>query len=206
MQFVFDLDGTLLDSEKGILDSLRFSINKHAPAYLPKIHKGLIGPPISKILKKIIGSEYLIEVISQEFRRHYDNSAELKTDLFPGVYEGLKELKKKNKLFVSTNKPFTPTKKILHKLKIDDYFYKIYSSGSEGLMNKREIVHKISSNSKDFKPIVIGDSPDDYESAKRNNLNFVYCSYGYGFLNDSDKDISVVNSSEELFSFLIKLQ
>jgi phosphoglycolate phosphatase len=205
LQFIFDLDGTLLDSEKGILDSLRFSINKHAPIYLPKIHKGLIGPPISKILKKIIISDHLIEVISLEFRRHYDDSADLKTGLFPGVYDGLKELKNKNKLFVSTNKPLIPTKKILHKLNIDDCFFKIYSSGSKGFKSKKEIVNNVLSNSNDFKSIVIGDSSDDYESAKRHNLNFIYCSYGYGYLNGIDKDITVVNSSEELFSYLTKL-
>ncbi len=52
--FIFDLDGTLLDSQEGVMSSLKFCIGKHAPSYLSKLHKGLIGPPISTLLKEIM--------------------------------------------------------------------------------------------------------------------------------------------------------
>jgi phosphoglycolate phosphatase len=206
LQLIFDLDGTLLDSQKGILHSLKYSINKHAPVYASQIHKGLIGPPIKVLLRQIIHNEELIEAISLEFRDHYDNNAASITKLFPGVYNGLKELNKINKLFVSTNKPQIPTTRILEKLQIDKFFCKILTSDSKGCNSKIGIVNKILATNNESKSIVIGDSYDDYESAKSNKINFIYCNYGYGDIKNNHKEIRTVNSSKELFSFLSKLK
>jgi phosphoglycolate phosphatase len=204
VQYIFDLDGTLLDSQKGILDSLKYSINKHAPIYLPKINKGLIGPPINILLRKIISSEQLIEAISLEFRNHYDDKAASVTKLFPGVYKGLEELNINNKLFISTNKPLIPTMKILYELEIDKFFCKILTIDSEGCSSKTEIVNKILSENDASESVVIGDSTDDYESAKGNKINFIYCSYGYGYIKNNHKKIMTINSSKDLFGFLAK--
>jgi phosphoglycolate phosphatase len=209
---IFDLDGTLLESHEGILYSLRFAIGKHAPAFLPKLHQKLIGPPISVILREISVDEELIRVISEEFRWHYDSVGVLKTKLLPGVYVGLQELSGLNDLFVSTNKPLFPTKKVLKLLKIDHFFDDIYTIDSGKFKNKSDIVSEIllknevltNSNSNTGTGIVIGDSSDDFRSAIDNKLDFIYCSYGYGTI-QKITNLRIAPSPSKMFNLLLEL-
>jgi phosphoglycolate phosphatase len=202
--FIFDLDGTLLDSQEGVMSSLKFCISKHAPSYLPQLHKGLIGPPISTLLKEIMSDEELIKTISAEFRVHYDSKGVLKTKLFPGVYEGLERLSKYDKLFVSTNKPWKPTKKILDMLEINKYFHEILTIDSGCFGNKSDMVSKILTTNDAISSVVIGDSIDDFESAVDNQLDFIYCSYGYGFIQNT-KSIKVAPSVNKMFDTLLTM-
>jgi phosphoglycolate phosphatase len=203
--YIFDLDGTLLDSQQGVLYSLQFSISKHAPDYLPLIHKGLIGPPISVLLKKIISDESLIEAISIEFRSHYDNIGYLKTKLFIGVYDGLKELSKHSKLFVATNKPWKSSQKILSMLKIDIFFDAIITIDSEGIENKSDMASNILLTNGNKPCVLVGDSIDDFEAAKNNQIDFIYCSYGYGLIQNV-KGIEIASSAKQMFTSLLAIQ
>ena len=205
MQFIFDLDGTLLDSQSTVLDSLKYSIGKHAPIYLNKLHKGLIGPPILDLLGRIMSNKDLISAISMEFRAHYDNKGVLETKLFPGVYQGLQELSKDNTILISTNKPLVPTKKILNLLKISSFICNAVTIDSGNFRNKSDIVKKILSKNNKSNSIVIGDSIDDYESAKHNGIDFIYCSYGYGYVDCKSQSIATVETSNALFRLLNRL-
>ncbi|MBT4731853.1 HAD hydrolase-like protein [Candidatus Woesearchaeota archaeon] len=202
--FIFDLDGTLLDSQEGVMSSLKYCIGKHAPSYLPQLHKGLIGPPISILLKEIMSDEELIKTISAEFRVHYDEIGVMKTRLFPGVYEGLENLSKHQNLFVSTNKPWKPTKKILNMLEINEYFHEILTIDSGRFGNKSDMVSKILTTNDAISSVVIGDSIDDFESAVDNQLDFIYCSYGYGFIQNT-KGIKVAPSVNKMFDTLLTM-
>jgi len=199
--FIFDLDGTLLDSQEGVMSSLKFCIGKHAPSYLPQLHKGLIGPPISTLLKEIMSDEELIKVISAEFRVHYDSKGMLKTKLFPGVCDGLKKLSKYDKLFVSTNKPWKPTKKILDMLEINDYFHEILTIDSGCFGSKSDMVSKILTTNGKMPGVVIGDSIDDFRSATDSQLEFMYCSYGYGSIGNV-QNIEVAPTAKKMFNML----
>ena len=196
---IFDLDGTLLDSMIGILFSVECVLKKNAPEYVPFLNESIIGPPIKKILEGFISNPEVVTMLSKEFRFHYDSYGFIKTKLFEGVYTGLKNIKKSS-LYVSTNKPKIVTSKILSALDIEVFFNEIISIDSSTYLNKTEIVARIKSNNISKKIIVIGDSSDDYYSAKDNNCDFIFCSYGYGNLEDFR--IKSVNSSTELFSLL----
>ncbi len=199
--FIFDLDGTLLDSQEGVMSSLKFCIGKHAPSYLSKLHKGLIGPPISTLLKEIMSDEELIKTISAEFRVHYDEIGVMKTRLFPGVYEGLENLSKHQNLFVSTNKPWKPTKKILNILDIHKFFHEIYTIDLGNYSNKSDMVSEMLLKNDIVSGIVIGDSIDDFRSATDSQLEFMYCSYGYGSIGNVQK-IEVAPTAKKMFNML----
>ncbi|MBT6672553.1 MAG: HAD hydrolase-like protein [Lentimicrobiaceae bacterium] len=194
----------MLDSQEGVMSSLKYCIGKHAPSYLPQLHKGLIGPPISILLKEIMSDEELIKTISAEFRVHYDEIGVMKTRLFPGVYEGLENLSKHQNLFVSTNKPWKPTKKILNMLEINEYFHEILTIDSGRFGNKSDMVSKILTTNDAISSVVIGDSIDDFESAVDNQLDFIYCSYGYGFIQNT-KGIKVAPSVNKMFDTLLTM-
>jgi phosphoglycolate phosphatase len=151
-----------------------------------------------------MSDEELIKTISAEFRVHYDEIGVMKTRLFPGVYEGLENLSKHQNLFVSTNKPWKPTKKILNMLEINEYFHEILTIDSGRFGNKSDMVSKILTTNDAISSVVIGDSIDDFESAVDNQLDFIYCSYGYGFIQNT-KGIKVAPSVNKMFDTLLTM-
>jgi|LWDU01.1.fsa_nt_gi phosphoglycolate phosphatase len=212
MQFIFDLDGTLLDSQEGVLFSLEYVLNKHAPEYIPSLDRAktdtnipLIGPPIIKIFEGFIPDPKVVSLLSKKYRLHYDSCGFLKTKLFPGVYQGLQELSKDNTILVSTNKPSVPTKKIFDLLKINNFIHNTITIDSGNFRNKSDIVKKILSTNNKNNSVVIGDSFDDYESAKNNGVDFIYCSYGYGYIDYTNQSFTTVNNPEALFKVLKRL-
>ena len=199
---IFDLDGTLLDSQNGILFSLEYVLNKYAKEYLPFLDRTLIGPPIKTILEGFISDPKSVSLLSKRFRLHYDSCGFLKTHLFQGVYGGLTEISSFS-LYISTNKPEKVTKKILSRLEIDSFFNDIVCIDSASYRDKTEIVKSIIKHHSNHKIIVVGDSEDDYYSALHNNCNFLYCSYGYGDLSVENQNIKSINSVKELFSTIL---
>tara|TARA_B110000003_G_C16646608_1_gene532356 strand:- start:1161 stop:1781 length:621 start_codon:yes stop_codon:yes gene_type:complete len=199
--FIFDLDGTLLDSKTGILLSLEIVLKKYSPEALPFLNESIIGPPIKGMLDSLINDSSLVLDLAQHYRVHYDSVGFLETKLYHGVRVGLTQLDN-SLLFVSTNKPEKVALKILKKLKINNLFQKIICIDSGTFSNKAEIVKSIVCGTSNTNITVIGDSQDDYYSAKKNNCKFVFCDYGYGKLESNKKDYRIVNSASELFNYL----
>ena len=199
--FIFDLDGTLIDSKNGILISLEHVLLNNAPEYISCLNQSIIGPPIKGILAGFIEDDMLISKLSKEFRWHYDSIGFLSTVLYKDVLEGLSQLQN-SLLFISTNKPKIVTDKILKNLKIDKYFIDVVCIDSSSFVNKSQIVSSIINNVKIDEVTVIGDSIDDYLSAKDNNCNFIFCEYGYGAIESVHSHVKKVNSPKELFQFL----
>ena len=199
--FIFDLDGTLLDSKNGILFSLEVVLKKNSPEYLPFLNDSIIGPPINGMLENFIKDASLISKLAQQYRVHYDSIGFLDTKLYHGVKDGLYQLQN-SLLYVSTNKPEKVALKILKYLKKNILFDKIICIDSESFSNKVEIVDSIISGLNNTNIIVIGDSQDDYNSAKKNNCKFVFCDWGYGEIDKDKKDFKTVYSASELFNYL----
>jgi len=196
---IFDLDGTLLDSSDGILFSLKHVTSIYAPEYLSFIKTARIGPPIVKLLGDFIKNKNVIALLSKEFRLHYDEIGMLKTKLFPGVYNGLKDLSSSKRLYISTNKPKKVSLTILDNLGIRSFFSSVYATNIGKYKEKKDIVEEIIFKNVGSRGTVAGDSLDDYKSALSNGLDFVYCSYGYGKIDD---DVKCVHDAKELFSYL----
>lgn len=139
--FVFDLDGTLVDSLPGIawaIDSAFAECGLPVPSC---DLKRLIGPPIRKILAAISGTANTsrLDRLEQSFRRIYDSEGWRKTTCFNGVPELLRELLSKGaQLFVVTNKPAQATRKILHELNLAELFQEVACRGKEG--SKAEVL------------------------------------------------------------------
>ena len=116
---IFDLDGTLIDSQPGVVDSLRLALAAHkVPAHqIPT--EVPIGPPLKELIQSVIGSQdpsIVIPIISS-FKEHYDSVGFKSSRLFDGIHKFLTCLDPSVfNLFIATNKRLSPTLKIL------DYF------------------------------------------------------------------------------------
>lgn len=202
MHLIFDLDGTLIDSRPGIIESIQ-NATLSALGISINCDNISIGPPINIMIKELIPdiTEQDMKKILEKFRYHYDIKGWKNFSVYPFVIETLTELAEKNHLFIATNKPEIPTMKILTKMNILGIFDKVLCFSNTKYNNKTDMVSKIKSNSI-YNYKMIGDSSDDFVAASNNNIDFIHCSYGYGYI-----DSSKINLKQKIekFEILLKL-
>ncbi len=128
MSFIFDLDGTLIDTRPGILYSLQQAIQQALPEVDITGLDFKIGPPVremfSRTLKPI--SETELDSLETAFRASYDTSGWEMSKVYPGVVETLDYLYNLERfLFIATNKPRDVTNRILSHLGLLPFFEEI---------------------------------------------------------------------------------
>ena len=183
--WIFDFDGTLIDSAPSIKICYEKVTNIIAPQRI-KITKNLqIGPTLAETAKEILGNEFLHKVddfISQ-FKYEYDQILLPQTKAYKEVNEILKELKSRgNKIAIATNKRKEPTLKIIEHFQWGHYFNWVACLNPENMAirNKSELVRSVLVNEIDFQEsFFVGDTLNDALCAKENELRFIKASYGY---------------------------
>ena len=185
--FLFDLDGTLIDSAPGIEASFYIAYLKVYNTACPKNIRTFIGPPIDQVLKRVNGESNLeiINYFVDTFKQHYDTEGYKKSKLYDDVKWVLDFLlENKLNIFIATNKRLKPTKLILEYLSIGKYFNNIYCPDilKEKFKNKTELIcHLLKTNSLLLnETIMIGDTIHDGIAADENKLDFAFVEYGYG--------------------------
>jgi len=180
MNLIFDLDGTLIDSRPGILESLLFATSKTLGKSF-NIDLLKIGPPINIMVKQVFPSapDKIVEEIVEYFREHYDSIGWSIYNVYPKVKDVLEILNEQNILFIATNKPKNPTKKILQDMGVSHLFKKVVCYDENLYQDKTDMVHSLKEKDNVLYKM-IGDSNDDLFAAHDNSIDFIECTYGYG--------------------------
>ena len=204
---IFDLDGTLIDSVGDVVYCLKKAYSLIPEFSNVEVSESFIGPPLNELIKKITPdiTEEQTRIVIKEFRNCYDNSPFLKTKLYGGVYELIQNLRHLNiKIFITTNKPFFVTKKILKNLMVDD-FDDIVSLDvvAEEKMDKTEMISYLINKwgiEKDT-TLMVGDDASDIIAAHINGLRSVAILNGYGDVNKiyKAKPLYVIDTINELY-------
>ena len=122
---LFDLDGTLTDSEEGILNCARHAlITGNAPIPEYEALKAFIGPPLLVSFQEICGMTYEdAEAAVVRYRERYSKIGLFENRVYEGIPELLRDLKKAGyRLGVATSKPEVFTLQILEHFGILDVF------------------------------------------------------------------------------------
>lgn len=212
---IWDLDGTLINSENEVLESLIKSVKKVGLTEELKLKPFRVGPTIDKILEDSFSAEVLNEKIKKEiiteFRSQYDNCGFSKTLPIEGIVEILKLLNVEN--YIVTNKPDLATNRIISKLGWKDYFKKIltpYTNISYGQekKTKTELFSEIVKNEQNILFFGIGDMATDAIAAKNNNINAIGVLWGTGTQEELEyvKCNLVFSNTKELFDYLKSLE
>ena len=185
INLIFDLDGTLVDSQPGIIQSLSIALAESGyctelfPSQVP------VGPPLLELVQSITNCHEpsIIDPIILKFKEHYDCSGFISSCLFNGVYDFLLSLYNEHfNLFIATNKRLVPTLKILEHFSIASFFKDVYAVDSFGIKypSKAKILAGIiRDHSLDSNIVYIGDRHDDYLAASENLITFCYPLWGY---------------------------
>jgi len=203
--FIFDLDGTLVDSVAGIEASLSHAFHDCFPGETPPADiSRLIGPPLPEMLKQLrpdlISDE--LERLLAAFRKHYDLEGHRESRLYPTVAETLATLQKRERvMFVLTNKPIIATRAILEHTGILPYFKEIISVGPD-FASKPEAAESLRDRYalEPVRTVVVGDGVDDRRSAERCGFAFILAGYGYSSAaaQDAARDLTVLKSFDEI--------
>ncbi|MBL4703710.1 MAG: HAD hydrolase-like protein [Flavobacteriales bacterium] len=209
MNIIFDLDGTLIDSSKGILYAVELAFNSCDIEMKLPLTNELVGPPLLQLLAMVSGSDDVetLDRLAGEFKECYDSQGYKETKLYDGVTELLQGLKRHGfELFIATNKRMNPTQKIVQYFGWGDLFSGVYAlDACPSAKNKAEMIsyvlkrHELSSSTS----IYVGDTEPDRHAAEANGLPFLMVSWGYEF--HVGKDDHYVDSVEELMEYLARL-
>lgn len=188
---LFDLDGTLIDSSPGILASFARVLAAHGLAPVVALDPSIIGPPLADTLRTLsgIGDETLLAALADDFKRDYDSIGYRQTEPYPGVPEGLAALAAAGlRLYIITNKRIVPTRKILDALGLASHFAGVHSRDetTPAAASKAAVVRRVMAD-RGIRPsgaLFVGDTEEDAEAARDNELRFVHATWGYGAIGD----------------------
>ncbi len=195
--YIFDLDGTLVNSSEEVL--LCFKKAFIAASYSideSRLTSDVIGPPLRQIIATLapeLTDEEIISSIIKNFRAIYDYDENDISVLYDGIYDFVSGLKKEGKkLFIATFKPKIPTMRLVEKFfpNVFDDIYTIDKFGKQ--ITKEEMIKDIISKYALDKSatVMIGDAASDVIAGKNAGVTAVGVLWGYG----SDKTKLIQNA------------
>lgn len=188
---LFDLDGTLTDSEPGIINSIEYALKKYGIEMENKADlRKFLGPPLKESFKQFCGfSEEKAEQAVEFYREYFREKGIFENNVYQGVAELLEALKAQNKrLIVATSKPEPFTYRILEHFDLLKYFDFVAGSNMDNTRSKKDEVIAYALNSCgiiDLQSVVmIGDREHDIIGANKVGIASIGVLYGYGDLQE----------------------
>ncbi len=188
--FIFDLDGTLMDTSPGIFGSVRYAESKMGfPPTAEENLRHFVGPPPKDIYMRTYGIDEATAMEAVKYHREYGRArAVFEATVYPGMEETLAALKKMGaKVSVATLKAQDMADSILHNFNLTPYFDHIVGMDKGESMTKCGAIQKTLRHARVAagKALMIGDSEYDWVGAKEAGVDFVGALYGFGFTPDS---------------------
>lgn len=181
---LFDLDGTLSDSARGILASLRhaFAVNG-LPPLDPEVERSMLGPPFYESLPPFIGEAALSDVIAA-YRQYYGMHGMLDTEPYPGIVDVLSGLRARGvRLAVATSKPEHYAVPIVEHLGMAGFFETVGGDELDGsLRTKALVLGKVLGRLGAPDPsmvLMVGDRSHDVAGAREHAIDAIGAGWGY---------------------------
>lgn len=205
---LFDLDGTLTDSGRGIVNSFKYALNAFGiKDYDEKSLKRFVGPPLTDSFMSLPGFD---EVRSREaieiYREYYRAKGIFENELYEGIDRLLKNLAGNGrKLILATSKAEVFAIKILEYFNIAGYFYGIAGSQLDGTRIKKGEVISFALDKYGIceldSTVMVGDREFDILGAKESGIDSIGVLYGgYGSRKELESAgaTAIVETVEEL--------
>ena len=188
---IWDLDGTLLDTSIGLLESARYLINTYGLEMPDEdTFRSIAGPRIQDSLKRIYDlDERTIKRLSDAYRDNYKSENLLKAELYEGIPDVLENFRKAGiKQTVATNKRQDLAEMILDKFGLTEYMDHVCGTDFGGKYTKVDLLNRCMElcGVKKDSTILLGDSDYDAKSAADIGIDFAAVMYGFGFKDEKD--------------------
>ena len=201
---LFDLDGTLTDSQEGIINCMRFAIEKMGYE-MPQDTAKFLGPPLYQSFADFLGmNEEQVNEAVKLFRERYSTIGLFENRIYNGIPEMLQRLKDGGmRLMVATSKPRDYALRILDKFGLLHFFEVVGGACLDGTRNyKHEVIEYVfaeSGISDRSGVLMIGDRKQDVLGAHDTGLKCMGVLWGYGSheeLNEAGADMIAASPSQ----------
>lgn len=182
---IFDLDGTLVDSQSGIIASFRATLADIGASATDAELRDLIGPPLGESFARLGVAQGHIDDVVANYRTYYDQFGVEQCRLYDGVVDVLTALRDREfTLAVATSKRIDFARRMLVNLGVVDFFDSIGGATVDGrLKTKREILNwTLESLEPRSMPgrWMVGDRREDMLAARQCSLSAIGVLWGYG--------------------------
>lgn len=207
---LFDLDGTIVRSDPGIIRGVQKSLEHFGIYEEPENLKKFVGPPLVESYTKLYGLSLLqYEKALEIFHEYYRSTGIFECELYEGIEEMLKVLSKDYRLYIATSKPEKEARRVIEHFGLDKYF--TFVGGSDGDFNTKRstkaavIEYVLKSNNIEDKTaaIMVGDKVHDIVGANTVGLKSIGILYGYGSMEEFDKANYIVRTVDDLREMFI---
>ena len=181
----FDLDGTLTDPKPGITGSIQYALQKlDRPVPTQDELTWCIGPPLRASFARLLGGEELADRGVEFYRERFGDVGLFENSVYPEIADVLAALRKTpRRIFVATSKPHVFAKRIVEHFGLDGYFEHVFGSELDGTrVHKDELLaYALEVTGVDpAQALMIGDRSHDVVGAKKNGIDAIGVTYGYG--------------------------
>lgn len=187
MNLFFDLDGTLTDSQPGIINSFHHTMRAmghsipDAAALRP-----LIGPPLRDGLADLLETHdpEILETAVIHYRDYFSRSGMYENSVYPGIRDMLERFGTAGaRMWVITGKTDYFARKIVSHFGLMPFFKGITGSAADGSASSKTemIAGVLSREGLDVaRTVMIGDRKHDIIGARENGISAVGVLWGYG--------------------------
>ncbi len=215
---VFDLDGTLIDSEPDLRQALNVTLAEYGRKAVTREQMiMMIGDGVPKLVER--GFEITngphddcLKNLVDRFSGHYEGKAAELSELFPGAAEALAWLHNTGlKLGICTNKPEKPTHELLEVFNIAEHFRAVVGGDTLPGVRKPDgrhlgaVLDQLGVGPE--RAAMVGDNHNDAGAARALGIPFIAVSFGYahGPVDElgADQVIDHFESLEKAFELMV---
>lgn len=211
---LFDLDGTLTDSGPGIMNCVKYSLERTGrQPVTEEVLRSFIGPPLVNQFMDAIGMTKQEAIDSVRiFRERYSVTGIYENSLYPGINELLSGLSDKGyKLGIASAKPMKFVERVTEYFDIKKYFDVVKGALSDNENpNKIDVLGRAMAEAgyEDKKELVymVGDRRYDAAGAKLCGIGFYGAAWGYAAKGELESAGAkhIASDPYELFEMIIK--
>ncbi|CAN5592353.1 HAD family hydrolase [soil metagenome] len=186
MIVIFDLDGTVWDSEPGIVATLAHTfeaLGMDVPT--PEVLASNVGPPLRVMLSELgIADENLDEAFAT-YRLRYTSHGVYEATLYPGIVELLDALAADgHRLATATSKGIDPTMTMLEHFGLLDRFEFVGAASMDGVISTKDAVLALTLEALGAPDatecVLIGDRHYDVAGSAEHGIDCIGAEWGYG--------------------------
>lgn len=208
---LFDLDGTLTDSQEGIMNSIVYTLQHFGIRVDDRtVLRPWLGPPLVDSLMKYYGfdRERALEGV-EKYREYFDEKGIFENKVYPGIEDLLKKLQDQGyALMTATSKPEVAARRITDHFNLTRYFTFIGGATlDDSRVRKGDVIRYVLEANRvvDLSAaMMVGDRENDIMGAGQNGLESIGVLYGYGDREELESAGAdhIVETVEEIARFL----